>query len=450
MKRTGIVWFRSDLRLHDNEALHEAIHACDQVIPVYVFEPIFLEKSKRFGMPRMGINRLRFLIESVENLRENIRQRGNELLIRVGPAEDIIFDLAQQFRTSWVFCNRERTRDEVNIQDRLEKKLWSIGQEMRFSRGKMTYYTQDLPFPITQTPDSFATFKKEVENFITVRPPLATPKTIPALAEQTIEAGEIPDPAYLLEGVVMATAQSEIRGGETQGIARLEEFASGSKGIRMYDAWRDGLDDKTSLISAYLSNGSLSPKKVYEAVCTRKDRRFGDDSTRFFNVLMWRDFLRLMGKKHGDKIFQPGGTNGIVRQDLVEDWSSFETWRKGQTGVPVIDACMRKLNSTGFISNRARKLVSSYLINDLSVSWLMGAEYFESVLIDYDPCSNYGNWNYAAGVDSDTYSEVVLNIGSQAKKLDPDASFTRKWAKEYRSFSSNQIQQLYDRAEMAI
>ena len=136
MKRV-IVWFRQDLRLHDNEALVEALGVADEVIPVYVFDVRLFRGKSIFGFDRIGIARAQFILESVVDLRERLRARGSDLVIRVGISEDEIFDIAAKYKTNWVFCNRERTRDEIGVQDALERKLWSVGQEVRFSRGKM-------------------------------------------------------------------------------------------------------------------------------------------------------------------------------------------------------------------------------------------------------------------------------------------------------------------------
>ncbi len=138
-----IVWFRLDLRLHDNEALTDALKSCDEVIPVYVFDERLFEGRTHYGFRKTARHRARFLIESVADLRAELQRKGVDLIVRKGVPEKEIFDLACSLKTKWIFCNRERTRDEVRVQDALEKKLWSVGQEIRYSRGKMLYYTQD-------------------------------------------------------------------------------------------------------------------------------------------------------------------------------------------------------------------------------------------------------------------------------------------------------------------
>jgi deoxyribodipyrimidine photo-lyase len=119
-------------------------------------------------------------------------------------------------------------------------------------------------------------------------------------------------------------------------------------------------------------------------------------------------------------------------RDLKDNHKMFDLWAEGKTGVPFVDAHMRELNTTGFMSNRGRQNVASFLVKDLKVNWLLGAEYFESLLIDYDPASNYGNWNYVAGVGSDAREDRYFNQMTQARNYDPHGDFVRLWCKELR------------------
>src|SRR5690606_25035916 len=145
----------NDLRLHDNEALTEAIETKSEIIPIFVFdERVFFGTTKE-GFEKTSAYRTKFIIEAVQDLRNSLKKLDADLIVRVGKPEEIIFELAKEFKTSWVYCNRERTDEELKVQDLLEKNLWTIGQEIRYARGKMLYYTADLPFPITQTPDNF-------------------------------------------------------------------------------------------------------------------------------------------------------------------------------------------------------------------------------------------------------------------------------------------------------
>ena len=267
--RSAIVWFRQDLRLHDNEALLDALKSAEKVIPVYVFdERVFLGKT-RFGFSKTGSFRTRFILESVLDLRDQLRKKGSDLVIRFGKPEEELFSLARQVKSSWIFCNRERTQEEVYVQDQLERKLWSIGQEMRYSRGKMLYYTADLPFPVTHTPDSFSQFRKEVERYVPIREPLPAPQVLPAIPDE-VERGDAPA-IQDLGGEFPPTDGREalvFKGGETAGLERLNYYIWESGLIHKYKETRNGLigGDYSSKFSPWLSQGCLSPKKIYHEV----------------------------------------------------------------------------------------------------------------------------------------------------------------------------------------
>ena len=235
MATRAIVWFRQDLRLHDQEALHDAIRQADEVIPVYVFDPRVFQNWTSFGFPKTGIHRSRFILESIDDLRSQFRAMGADLIIRVGKPESILFDLVRELGASWVFCNRERTREEVNVQDALEHRLWTIGRELRYSRGKMLYYTQDLPFPVTHTPDTFTQFRNQVERVIQVRSPLPTPERIP-WQETGLSRGIMPSLVDLgwSEQEVQALTASAFKGGESAGLHRLKEYLWTTDAVASY------------------------------------------------------------------------------------------------------------------------------------------------------------------------------------------------------------------------
>ncbi len=444
--KRAIVWFRQDLRVHDNEALQDAIKSCEEVIPVYVFDERIFNGLTSFGFRKTEKYRASFIIECVLDLRESLRKLGTNLYVRVGNPEEILFKIAAESKSSWVFCNRERTPDEVSVQDSLEQKLWSIGQEMRYSRGKMLYYTSDLPFPVTQTPDIFSQFRKETERITTVREPLPTPVSI-APATFKLEEGTIPTLSELGYEPFERDPRSVIvfKGGETEGLKRLHYYLWESNLVNTYEETRNGMigGNYSSKFSAYLSQGCLSPKMVY-AELKRYEAERGDNKSTYwlFFELLWRDFFRLIGKKHGAKIFDAGGTLGKPDKTLKNDEQLLKIWTEGKTGLPFIDANMRELKLTGFMSNRGRQNVASFLVKDLHVNWQMGAEYFESMLVDYDPCSNYGNWNYIAGVGSDPRENRHFNIVTQALRYDPDGAYAKLWLPELSEAPADRIYRL--------
>lgn len=433
--RRAIVWFRQDLRVHDNEALTEALAAADEVLPIFIFdERTFKGRTRWFDFPKTGKYRAKFTIEAVEDLRKNIRELGNELVIRIGKPEEILFELARETRSSWVFCNRERTSEELMVQDQLEEKLWTIGVEIRYSRGKMLYYTSDLPFPITHTPDVFTHFRKEVERFVPVRSPLFVPEHLPAFTVD-IAAGIIPDLSDFGHDNVIPDSRSVMPfvGGETAALNRLRYYLWETDYIKTYKETRNGLvgGDYSSKFSPWLALGCLSPKQVYHEIKQYEEQRGASESTYWlFFELLWRDFFRLMAKKYEDKIFYKSGLKGEEPAGLENNWQLVSRWLEGETGIPFIDANMRELNLTGFMSNRGRQNVASFLVKDLSVNWQLGAEYFESMLIDYDVASNWGNWNYIAGVGNDPRQDRYFNIIKQAKRYDPKGEHAKLWIPE--------------------
>jgi deoxyribodipyrimidine photo-lyase len=191
--RRVILWFRQDLRMHDNESLTEAVSSGCDIIPVYVFDKRTFAGKTKYGFEKTGVHRRKFIIECIQDLRKSLEAMGSQLIVRIGKPEEVLFELAHQYKTNWVYCNRERTTEEKFVQDTLEKNLWSIGQEIRYARGKMLYYTADLPFPITHTPDSYTTFKKEVEKIVPIRQPLTVPAFLGGFPKIEIDKGIIPD-----------------------------------------------------------------------------------------------------------------------------------------------------------------------------------------------------------------------------------------------------------------
>jgi deoxyribodipyrimidine photo-lyase len=431
MKRRAIVWFRQDLRLHDNEALSTALRMAEEVIPVYVFDERIFMGHTRFGFRKTGAHRTQFILESVQDLRENLRQLGSDLLIRHGRPECILAEIATELKCSWVLCNRERTQEEVLVQDALEQKLWSCGLELVYTRGKMLYHTQDLPVPVHHTPDIFTQFRKDNENITQVRQPLPTPSALPPLPT-ALEPGDLPTLSFFGHDTPSADPRTAFpfKGGETEGLRRLRYYLWEKDLLANYKQTRNGLygADYSSKFSPWLAQGCLSPKMIYHEIKRYERERTSNESTYWlFFELLWRDFFRLMGKKHGNKIFLKGGPQNKPQRALKNNRELFDLWANGRTGVPFIDANMNELNATGWMSNRGRQNVASFLVRDLKVNWQMGAEYFESQLLDYDPCSNWGNWNYVAGVGTDPREDRYFNILTQARNYDPKGDFVRLW-----------------------
>jgi len=427
--KKSIVWFRNDLRIHDNEALIDALKHNDQIIPVYIFDERLFMESSRFGQRKIEKFRAKFIIDSVKDLRNSFKKLSSNLFVAIGKPELIIPELASKNKTSNVYCNRDRTQEELDVQDALEKNLWMIGQEMRYYRGKMLYYTADLPFPVSHCPDTFSNFRKEVEKYVPIRNPFVAPSEKISSPIEDFDYGEIPK----LSDFGFNDVELIYPGGESNALKALNYYLWQSDLISSYKETRNKLLGRnySSKLSGYLSLGCLSPKLIFSEIKRYEATRVKNKSTySLVFELLWRDFFRFMAKKYGNAIFKKSGlkANGIpVYFDKDE---LFQKWKSGQTGIPFVDANMKELNTTGYMSNRGRQNVASFLVKDLKINWQLGADYFESMLIDYDPCSNYGNWNYIAGVGNDPKEDRYFNIALQAKKYDPEAKFIKNWLPE--------------------
>ena len=411
-EKTILVWFRNDLRVHDNEILFEATRKADKVLPVYIFDPFYF-KTTELGLSKTGNIRARFLLESIADLRSNLQSLGGELIVKTGNPAEIIPQLAQQYQVSEVYHHREVAFEETKISEDVEAALWKIKLNLKHFIGHTLYHKEDLPFPIKDIPDSFAVFKKKVERDSEVRPCIETPDHI-NIPEVT-DAGNIPTLAELgLEDVVNDPREDfHYHGGETTGMQQLAQYILNSaqasaKGPR-----------QGSRLSAWISLGCLSMRWVYREVTQGSH----NSNSPLVLELLWRDYFRFMFKKHGKQFFS---TEEILNATSAQD-ELFELWKSGTTGVPYIDASMHQLNATGYIDNYNRQIVAGFLINELNVDWTKGAAYFEEKLVDYSPASNMGNWAFVAGINNDPRDNRYFVGTKQVAELDTQSQFISTW-----------------------
>ncbi|MCC5816439.1 MAG: DASH family cryptochrome [Leptospira sp.] len=221
----------------------------------------------------------------------------------------------------------------------------------------------------------------------------------------------------------------EFKGGEKEAWNRLQEYFWDKNLLRIYKETRNGMIgwDYSSKFSPWLANGCISPVTVYNEILRYEEERESNDSTYWMKFeLLWREFFRWILRRHGKKVFNYSGIRRQTPNGLEQNWEKFELWRNGETGNDFVDANMRELLYIGFMSNRGRQNVASYLVHRLNVDWRLGAEWFESQLIDYDVSSNWGNWNYLAGVGNDPRNRI-FNMEKQAQDYDPNEEYRKLW-----------------------
>lgn len=434
----ALVWLRNDLRWEDNLTLKKATELAESIALVYCLDTRLFGPGDH-GLKKTGRYRVRFLLETLHDLRQQIAAKGGKLLLLQGHPEKEIPALAKVLGAGVICFSQEVTSEEVGVEQALEKAAWQLGIATESYWQSTLFHIDDLPFPVTQLPEVFTRFRKECEKLTQVRPleSISEPARFASLSDDFNE--ELPD---LHELGYPKTSQEPagdmiFKGGGTAASKRMHHYLWETDALAAYKNTRNGLlgADYSSKLSPWLALGAVSPRQIYWEIKRYEAERTKNQSTYWLIFeLIWRDFFRFIAKKHGTQIFQLEGIRNN-RGYWKEDRDVFYRWTAGETGIPFVDANMRELNGTGFMSNRGRQLVASFLVNDLEIDWRWGAAYFEQQLIDYDPCSNWGNWMYIAGVGNDPRSDRYFNILLQAKKYDPQGDYIGRWIPELAKLS---------------
>ncbi len=434
---TAVVWFRDDLRVSDNPVLADAVDRADTVVPLYVFDPRRRAQSE-YGPAKLGPHRARFRRESLQDLRDSLRERDGDLILREGRVDTVVPELAAEVDADAVFVQTKPATEEVEREHAVRTALpEDTVLERRWTHT--LYHINDLPTPYDQMNDTFTPWRKSVEGSATVRDPVPAPESVPTAdldsgTVPTLEELDVPDADSATDPDDRAVLPFE--GGETAGKERLESYFWSGDHLREYKQTRNGLlgADYSSKFSAYLAAGCLSPRWIHSEVRRYEDERVSNEDTYWLLFeLAWRDYFQFQFVKHGTDFFTPGGIRGVDKE-WTQDREQFRRWADGETGLPFVDANMRELNQTGYMSNRGRQNVASFLVDALEIDWRWGAAYFEQQLVDYDVASNWGNWAYQAGVGNDS-RDNHFNVLSQAERYDDAAEYVRTWLPELADLS---------------
>jgi len=430
MIKTAIVWFKTDLRIEDNETLVKAIAISENIIPVYCFDESHFETTS-YGFKKTGSFRAQFLLESLQDLDARLKTLGSGLIILKGKPEIEIPKIVNQFKAQKVFAKREVAFEERQTEKKVQDELFKVRCELEKISTSTLYHAEDLPFSIKDIPDVFSNFRKKTEKDSQIRAPFEAPAKInspkiPPLELPTLEA------LGLTKTTIDSRAVLQFKGGETEAIQRLHHYFYDTQCLSSYKETRNGMvgADYSSKFSAWLAMGCISARFIYAEI-KKYEKQFGANDSTYWLVfeLLWRDFFRFMFKKHQTKFFLYEGikTEKVNSKSLNEKLLS--QWINGATNSDFINANMLELQQTGFMSNRGRQNVASYFCNELNMDWRFGAAYFEQELIDYDVCSNWGNWAYLAGVGNDPRGHRYFNIEKQAADYDKKKSFRKLWLK---------------------
>ncbi|RXG24853.1 DASH family cryptochrome [Leeuwenhoekiella aequorea] len=423
-----LVWFRNDLRIRDNSNLIDASGAGESILAVYFFDPRHYQIDE-FGFKKTEKYRAQFLLETVSDLKENLNNLNISLLVYLGKPEDILPELIEKYDIKNIYLQKEWTSEEaavlLNVQQNIPQGIKFIEKYDQF-----LWHPDDIPYNhFSQIPKVFTNFRKTCEKHTSVRPAKKIPKKL-SQENRLDNTTHIPSLQSLgLEHFKRDSRSAfPFKGGENQALERIQSYFFKSKNLKNYKETRNGLVGSaySSKLSAWLANGSISPRTIYWYVKKFEEEYIKNDSTYWLIFeLMWRDFFKYISLKHGDSIFK---INGI--STATYEWKSNNSIRKewidGATKYSFVNANMIELAKTGWMSNRGRQNVASFWSKENQQDWRIGAAYFESMLIDYDVHSNYGNWMYASGVGNDP-RDRIFNIEKQTERYDASGNYTRLW-----------------------
>ncbi len=422
--RRIIYWIKNDQRIHDNEALHLIANA-DTILPVYIIDPTIENKKVTYYLMeseitfnRIGDKRKKFVFESLLNLQQEYKNINSKLFIYEGDTATILEKIALEMQADAIVTEEEITEEEIKLIQKVAKKC---NLPVILYTGKFLYHPEDIPFHIDKIPDVYTEFRKKVERVTKVRPVYATPTALPNVAEiNSIEQWNT---------TLEINPLDVYKGGEKYGLERLKYYLFDSQLIQHYKYTRNGLLglDYSSKFSLWLANGNLSPRTIFYAIEEFEEKINANESTYWLIFeLIWRDYFKYISSKYGTKFFHKGGIKGLAPYYKNSIFLLYD-WLDGTTNQPFVNANMKELAATGYMSNRGRQNVASYLCKDLKIDWRIGASYFEMMLIDYDPCSNWGNWMYIAGVGNDPREDRYFNIPKQAAMYDSNGEYVKYW-----------------------
>ena len=425
-KNTGLIWFRNNLRVNDNISLKKSIENNSNTIAVYFFDPK-LFKVDKFGFQKTAKFRAKFLIETIIDLKNNLKDLNITLLTYFDSPENKLEKLCIEHSVSAIYTQKEWTQEEVTTNEKIKKTIPSDIAIIE-DYDQFLYHPNTVSKDFSNIPNVFTAFRKKLEKTVAVLEEVR----ISALSSDNLLAIETEIPTLKTLGFIDFNIPTKTAfpflGGENEALKRLDNYFFETKKVAFYKKTRNGLvgTDYSTKFSAWLANGSISAKTIYWKI-KKFETEFGANQSTYWVIfeLIWRDYFKYISLKYNNKIFKIGGI-----LDKNYQWYTYQKdinkWINGETKDDFVNANMIELKQTGWMSNRGRQNVASYFAKELLLDWRIGAAYFESVLIDYDVHSNYGNWMYVAGVGNDP-RDRKFNTKLQAERYDSKYKFRKLW-----------------------
>lgn len=409
---TTIWWIRRDLRLTDNAALHASLQF-DSVIPLFILDPAFDSASTR---------RKSFLYEGLHVLDKNLRQRNSYLVIRRGKPLEVLKQLVRETNAETIFAEEDFTpyarKRDTEIEHHLPLHLVN-GQTVH--HPNVVLKSDGKPYTV-YTPYSKA-WKTKLPSKLTLYPAPEKINTPFEIANEKL-------PLFKVNPLFPA--------GEKEALVRLEEFTF--RKIHSYGEDRNRMDlDGTSSLSPYLRFGMLGLRQAVNAARQAIGQKRGAGAEVWLNELIWREFY-IQILYHFPYVSKTAFNPKLANIPWRNNESEFQAWKDGKTGVPIVDAAMRQLKEIGWMHNRARMIVASYLVKDLLIDWRWGEAWFMENLLDGDPVANNGGWQWTAGTGTDAAPYFrIFNPVLQSARFDPNGDYIRRWIPELREVDAEDI-----------
>lgn len=414
---TSLFIFRRDLRIHDNTALQQALVLSERVIPCFIFDPRQIEPHPYQSRPG-----LQFMLQSIKDLQQQLESTGGQLALFHALPVHIVTQLLEQQRIQAVFINRDYTpfsqqRDAelAVVCKQLGLALYVLADSL-LNEPELAVKKDSTPYKV------FTAFYNNARQYSVV-----LPKALDQANFLSV------DSKFTIDQLGLVPVNTVINGGRDHALKILEQLGDCADYLNTRDF---PALDATSKLSAHLKVGTCSVREVYYAITEQLGREHP-----LIRQLYWRDFFTHIAY-HYPHVFGRAFLEKFSYLSWDNNLDYFQAWCEGKTGFPIVDAGMRELNATGFMHNRVRMIVASFLVKDLHIDWRWGERYFAQHLVDYDPCVNNGNWQWAAstGCDAQPYFRI-FNPWLQQLKFDPDCRYIHQWLPELRVFPPKTLHQ---------
>lgn len=427
MMSKALFIFRRDLRFNDNKGLIEAVNNSKELTTLFFFDPRQVTKENEYRSEKA----ISFMLQSLASLEKQIKTKGGKLHFIWNQPEKALKKIIKELNVDTVYINKDYTPFSIKRDAEIEKACRSAEAKLQVVEDLLLTNPDEIK---TQTGSFYSVFTPFYKNVSKIKIP--SPEKIGKI-KPTSRKPSYANSLKEATSKINCKEKAAIEGGREAGLKILKNLNQ----FQNYSKTRDFPYIYTTQLSAHLKFGTISIREAFHAI---KDEKNYD----LLRQLYWRDFFTYVAY-HNPKVFK-----GPYR-DYDIKWSksktNFEKWCNGQTGFPIVDAGMRELNETGFMHNRVRMIASSFLMKDLHINWQLGEKYFAQKLVDYDPCVNNGNWQWAASTGTDAVPYFrIFNPWTQQKRFDKDAEYIKKWVPELKDLSSKEIHSWFKEQEAGI